>query len=181
MSSSIIRPEQFSTRVTDENRHRWTEGTLRHVIEACRGLRVSFEVMDGLAHDNAELIRLASSYSCRYGYLVRLHLSDGTTQDTVHRIDSLGVIVVPGHTSVSYRAAELHRKELSAATRIARARLDERGFGPGALRATAHGDHVSVALWKQIPGTLEHPYREEYVTYERVSLAAIAEFAAVNA
>lgn len=175
MSSSIIRPEDFSSSLKDVNRHRWTEGKLRHVIEACRGLRVSYEVQDGLMHDNAELIRLASSYSCQYGYLVRAHFEDGTHQDTVHRMDSLGAIVTLGHTGVQYQALKTYMDECATAVRIARDRFELRELGGGALRATPHRADVTVELWSQHQGTVEAPYHERYVGHERISLQAITE------
>lgn len=147
---STVTPESFSQRVTDRDRHVWTAGKLRHVIDALQGRRVVITADKQTGHTliGARLqgIRRTPGYGT-YQYLYEWEYAPGQTQRTWGRIESLGSAIIGMDCGVHFEAVELARQEASAAIKAAREALPECTYG--AWNATPGPDHVMVRFEPQ--------------------------------
>jgi hypothetical protein len=154
-STTAILASDFSDRTTDVLRDRWTLGKLRHVIKALAWAPVAIttEAQTGGTLIGARLLDAFDGGPSRGNRLtIQTELSDGTTQTTNYRADSLGLAIIPladERTGMGPKWAALDswREEKRAAIDLARAAHPDWSYGR--FEATPAGDHVSVTFEAQ--------------------------------
>ncbi len=147
---STITPEDFSQRVTDKDRHRWTAGKLRHVSAALDGRRciITTEERTGHALIGARLhgLRQTPGYGT-YQLLIEWEYAPGKTQRTWTPIDGIGPAIIAMDGPGKFVVSELLRLESSAAITAAREALPECTYG--AWTAHPGADYVVVRFTPQ--------------------------------
>lgn len=175
-----IKPQDFSSKVTDPNRENWTLATIEHVVETLKGRRVVVETDKGTGHSvEGEIVGYASSGSSNPGPRLQVRTSyvdaEGVTrfQTTNYLLWSVGVIVdlERDFTSPKYVALDRRRKAEERArvaffeeTGIERwapdaASLEVTGFGFGryGVRYLTKGQRSYEGVYREITVRDEEP------------------------
>jgi len=137
----VIKPEDFSSRVTDPNRHRWTLGTIEHVVTAMKGRPALVEVDNRTGCSfTGEIVGYSSSGSRNPG--ARLHfVSDiGGGSATWYLLSEVGVIVdMTPHGNAKWDALRMASNARMAALDAARAKVTDADPYAGTWEITAGG------------------------------------------
>lgn len=168
--STAILASDFSRSTKDVLRNQWTAGKLRHLIAALDGQPVAI-VTDGMTGSTlvgVTLERLVGKmHGTGHNVVIASTLPDGTVQRTAHRIEALGLAIIPltpepGTKGAKWVALDSYREEASAVIRMAAARGAEAGreLSWGAWETLALADGVS-AFYRPQPkgGTIERDNR----------------------
>ena len=134
-----IKPQDFSSRVTDPNRETWTLGTIAYVVEVLEGREVVVETDKRTGHSvQGRIVGYASSGSRNPGARLKVETSyvdekgETRTQTTNYLLWEIGVIVDLGRDfrSTKYEALRLASEGRMAAIDKARALADaDQDFG----------------------------------------------------
>lgn len=162
-----IKPADFSDRVTDVNRYRWTLDKIEHVVAAMKGRPALVETDSRTGHTvYGEIVGHASTGSSNPG--ARLQIRDADGRVTNYYLPSVGVIVDLGEEGrgAKWDALDRRRKAERAACDEARRLLgEEHGLDP-----MEFGAKISAEVYSDGFGAWTVTYRSEGMrSYERLA------------
>jgi len=97
-TTCILRAQDLSERITDDDRYRWTGGKMRHALAALGETPVIIctDRQTGHTMVNVILVGLRTGWGgCGYEVGIRSAFSDGSGSTIWHRLDNIGDTIVP--------------------------------------------------------------------------------------
>lgn len=154
-TTGVILASDFSDRVTDNDRHIWTAGKMRHVIAALKGRRVSIVTDNQTGHTlfNVRLVGLTTGMSSNLARVqIEYVYAPGKSQFTNYLLMNIGpcITLMPSATTDKrdkWQALNTWREETSAAIGLYHAHREAEGltssYGRYEVRPTANSVVVS--------------------------------------
>lgn len=131
-TTCIIRAQDFSQRTTDDDRHRWTGGKMRHVLAALSDgpVIITTDKQTGHTAVNVRLVGLRENpYGGGYQVAIDYTYSDGSGRPVWTRLDDLGDTIVPltaASDNAKWKATRSYGDEASYAVELAQAQHGKR-------------------------------------------------------
>lgn len=128
-TTCIIRAQDFSDSLKDDDRNRWTGGKMRHVLAALGDTPVVITTDNQTGHTlvNVTLTGLRTGWAgCGYEIGIKSTFADDSGQTVWHRLDGIGDTIVPlaldgAHTDAKWKATRSFNDEASYAVELAQA------------------------------------------------------------
>lgn len=156
-----IQPEDFSTRTTDTNRHTWTLGTIRYVIQALNGAEVTVVVDQRVG--SAVTGKLVRAFDGGPGRGPRIAIESeyapGETQITNFWLPNVGVIIEMGAgAKAKFWALDLACADETMALSYIRSQLDHEYAWAGTWTMRAVGAYDQINVSREVKATREFEY-----------------------
>lgn len=144
---NVIRPEDFSQRVTDVNRHTWTAANLEHVVAALEEREVLVETDKQTGHMQRGRLTGYTTSGLSGGAGARLRVTDehGTTAFLIFKIGVIVDLGVDGEfasANAKWEALRLKRQAEARALGMAREHEDIPFEGSFETYGLGHGEYV---------------------------------------